>query len=150
MPVIRFSITSTLAAPELMAILTDFGPSRPEQWPTIDAAHFQVHALGDTWAEVTEGTASAWERARYDWDTHRHRVTVTTLDSKVFGPGGGWTFQLTPLASGTRVDIELTRTPAGFKRRLLASLLPLVAPATLKKSFAGPLHASSSHPLSRG
>lgn len=150
MPVIRFSITSTLAAPELMAILTDFGPSRPQQWPTIDAAHFRVHSVGDTWAEVTEGTASAWERARYDWDVDRRCVTVTTLDSKVFGPGGGWTFQLTPLVSGTRVDIELTRTPTGFRRRLLAALLPLVAPATLKKSFAGPLHASSSHPLSRG
>jgi YD repeat-containing protein len=150
MPVIRFNITSTLAASELMAILTDFGPSRPQLWPTIDAAHFHVHSIGDTWAEVTEGTASAWERARYDWDADRRRVTITTHDSKVFGPGGGWTFQLTPLADGTRVDIELIRTPTGFWRRILAALLPLVAPATLKKSFAGPLHARPSHRLSRG
>jgi hypothetical protein len=29
----------------------------------------------------------------------------------------------------------------GLKRTVLAGLLPLVAPSTLKKSFAGPLRA---------
>jgi hypothetical protein len=134
-------MTSVLSAPELMAVLTDFSPVRPDVWPTIDADHYEVHAVGDTWAEVTEGTASAWERARYDWDSQRHRVTVTTHDSKVFGPGGGWVFQLTPDTVGTRVDIELIRRPMTFKRRLLAALLPLVAPMALKKSLAGPLQA---------
>ena len=141
MSVVRFQMSSTLDPVALMDVLTDFGPSRPDRWPTIDEEHFQVHAVGDTWAEVTEGTASAWERARYDWDTKRRRVTVTTHDSKVFGPGGGWIFQLTPQETGTRVDIELVRTPTGLKRKLLAALLPAVAPSALKKSFAGPLAA---------
>ncbi|MEW2482485.1 hypothetical protein AB0876_23125 [Mycobacterium sp. NPDC049093] len=141
MPVVRFQMSSTLDHVALMDVLTDFGPSRPDRWPTIDEEHFHVHALGDTWAEVTEGTASAWERARYDWDAKRRRVTVTTHDSKVFGPGGGWIFQLTPQETGTRVDIELVRTPTGLKRKLLAALLPAVAPSALKKSFAGPLAA---------
>ena len=142
MPTVELHMTSSLSAPELMAILTDFSPARPRQWPTIDADHFTVHALGDTWAEVTEGTASAWERARYDWDDRRHRVTVTTHDSKVFGPGGGWVFQLTPYDAGTRIDIELTRNPTTLVRRALAATLPVVAPRTLKKSFSGPLHAT--------
>jgi hypothetical protein len=142
MPTIRLHMTSTLSAPELMAVLTDFSPARPRLWPTIDADHFRVHALGDTWAEVTEGTASAWERARYDWDHQRQRVTVATHDSKVFGPGGGWVFQLTPQETDTRIDIELTRSPAMFTKRILAALLPLVASRALKKSFSGPLHAT--------
>lgn len=141
MPTVRVQMTSVLTAPELMAVLTDFTPARPAVWPTIDADHFEVHAIGDTWAEVTEGTTSAWERARYDWDDRRHRVTVTTHDSKVFGPGGGWVFQLTPEATGTLIDIELTRRPTTFTRRMLAALLPLAAPKALKKSFAGPLQA---------
>jgi hypothetical protein len=141
MPTVRLHLTSTLTAPQLMAVLTDFTPSRPTAWSTIDADHFEVHALGDTWAEVTEGTASAWERARYDWDDQRHRVTITTHDSKVFGPGGGWVFQLTPHATGTRIDVELTRQPTTLMRKVLAALLPLVAPRALRKSFAGPLHA---------
>lgn len=139
MPTVRLHMTSALSAPDLMAVLTDFSPARPAVWPTIDAGHYEVHAIGDTWAEVTEGTAAAWERARYDWDTERRRVTVTTHDSKVFGPGGGWVFQLTPEPAGTRIDIELTRCPKTFARRLLAALLPLVAPKALRKSFAGPL-----------
>ena len=142
MSVTRFHIDSKLEAGEVMAVLTDFGPTRPQRWPTIDEEHFEVHELGDHWAEVTEGTAPAWERARHDWDVRAGRVSVTTLDSKVFGPGGGWLFRLTPeLAGGTRVDIELTRHPVGIKRTLLAALLPLAAPSALRKSFAGPLGA---------
>ncbi len=141
MPVIRLQMTSALSPADLMAVLTDFGPARPRNWPTIDVDHFQVHALGDTWAEVTEGTASAWERARNEWDTELNRVTVNTHDSKVFGPGGGWVFQLTPEAGGTRVDIELTRRPDGVKRKLLAAVLALIGPATLRKSFTRPLKA---------
>lgn len=92
MPIVRFHMTSALSAPQLMDVLTDFTPSRAAVWPCIDADHFDVHAPGDTWAEVTEGTASAWERARYDRDGPRRRVTITTHDSKVSGPGGGWVF----------------------------------------------------------
>ncbi|KZM77110.1 hypothetical protein [Cellulosimicrobium sp. I38E] len=141
MTTVRFDLRSTLEAPQLMAVLTDFGPARAELWPTIDADHLELHARGDHWAEVTEGTASAWERARYEWDDDAYRVTVSTLDSKVFGPGGGWVFQLTPEADATRVDVELTREPAALKARLLALLLPLVAPRSLRKAFSGPLQA---------
>ncbi|MFC8597304.1 MULTISPECIES: hypothetical protein [unclassified Isoptericola] len=141
MPVIRFQLDSSLSAPEAFGVLTDFTAARPDAWPTIDADHFEVHALGASWADVTEGTASAWERAHYEWDADAGRVDITTLDSKVFGPGGGWVFQVTPTASGSRIDVELTRHPESLKGRLLAALLPLVAPASLRKSFSGPLHA---------
>lgn len=141
MTVARFHLVSSLGVPELMDVLTDFGPTRPESWPTIDADHFEVQALGDTWAEVTEGTEKSWERARYEWDRDRGLVTVTTHDSKVFGPGGGWVFRLTPVDDGTRVDVELTREPAGLRRKLLAALLPAAATTTLRPAFARPLQA---------
>lgn len=50
-------------------------------------------------------------------------------------------FQLTPDATGTRIDAELIRRPKTLTRRLLAALLPLVAPAALKKWLAGPSQA---------
>jgi hypothetical protein len=138
MPTVRFSVTSRLGVPELMKVLTDFSSARADTWPSIDADHFEVHDLGPTWAEVTEGTAAAWERSRYEWDESAGRVVVTTHESKVLGPGG-WVFQLTPLADGdTRVDVELTRRPTRLKQRLLASLLPLTA-GSFAKSFARPL-----------
>ncbi|WP_369141953.1 hypothetical protein [Streptomyces sp. R44] len=141
MPVVRFHLVSTLSPKDVQAVLTDFSPSRADAWPTIDAEHFQVHDLGDTWAEVTEGTAAAWERARYAWEPDGDTVTITTLDSKLFGAGGGWVFRTTAHADGTRVDIELTRKPTTTKGKMLAALLPLVAPSSLRKSFSGPLRA---------
>ncbi|MFE9359922.1 hypothetical protein ACFYPB_38380 [Streptomyces olivaceoviridis] len=141
MAVVRFHLVSALSPKDVLGVLTDFGPSRATAWPTIDAGHFEVHGLGDTWAEVTEGTAAAWERARYDWEPDGDTVTVTTLDSKLFGAGGGWVFRMTPEGDGTRVDVELTRQPSTFKGKMLASLLPLAAPSSLRKSFAGPLQA---------
>lgn len=139
MTTIRFHFTSSLNPSQVRKALTDFGPSRPATWPSIDAQHFVVHEIGDSWAVVTEGTASAWERARYDWEPNGDRVTITTQDSKLFGPGGGWVFQLIPEGTGTRVHVELTRTPKAFKGKLLASLLPLVGPSALRKSFREPL-----------
>ncbi|MFJ3224651.1 hypothetical protein ACIPJS_15045 [Streptomyces sp. NPDC086783] len=141
MTVVRFHLVSELSPQDVLGVLTDFSPSRAEAWPTIDAEHLQVHDQGDTWAEVTEGTNSAWERARYDWTPDGDLVTVTTLDSKLFGAGGGWTFTMTPEDGGTRVDVELTREPGTLKGKMLAALLPLAAPASLRKSFAGPLRA---------
>lgn len=141
MTAIRFHLDSSLTPEAAMRVLTDFSPARAEAWPTIDADHLTVHAQGATWAEVTEGTASAWERARYEWDDERGRVDITTLDSKVFGPGGGWVFQVSPADGGSRIDVELTRRPQTLQRKLLAALLPLVGPASLSKSFAGPLQA---------
>ncbi|GAA3592910.1 hypothetical protein [Streptomyces osmaniensis] len=141
MTVVRFHLVSRLDPKEVLGILTDFGPSRAQAWPTIDADHFQVHERGDTWAEVTEGTAAAWERARYEWAPAGDTVTITTLDSKLFGAGGGWVFTMTPEGDGTRVDVELTRQPSTLKGKMLASLLPLAAPGSLRKSFAVPLQA---------
>jgi hypothetical protein len=137
MSITRFHLESSLSPSALVDVLTDFSPQRPLTWPSIDAEHFEVHGRGENWAEVTEGTAAAWERARYEWNGTE--VRITTLDSKVFGPGGGWLFQFTPSQSGTRVDVELTREPIGFTRKMLASLLPLIGPGSLRKSFAGPL-----------
>ncbi|MFI6488836.1 hypothetical protein [Streptomyces sp. NPDC050564] len=141
MTVVRFDVVSKLSPRDVLAVLTDFGPSRAEAWPTIDAEHFTVHELGDTWAEVTEGTAAAWERARYEWEPAGDTVTITTLDSKLFGAGGGWVFRMTPEGEGTRVDVELTRQPSTVKGKMLAALLPLAAPSSLRKSFTGPLQA---------
>ncbi|MEU6440626.1 hypothetical protein [Streptomyces sp. NPDC047046] len=143
MAVVRFHLDSTLTPSQALAVLTDFGPSRPRQWPSIDEEHFTVHSRGADWAEVTEGTSAAWERARYEWDEAAAQVTIATLDSKLFGAGGGWTFRMTPQGAGSRIDVELTRTPATAKGKLLAALLPLVGPSSLRKSFAGPLRMAA-------
>jgi hypothetical protein len=141
MPTIKFHLDSRLSARELMTVLTDFSPARAQTWPTIDSEHFTVHAQGANWAEVTEGTASAWERSRYTWDEAAGRVDIATHESKVFGKGGSWSFRLTPQNDGTRVDIELVRTGEKLGQKLAAQLLPLIAPSSLAKAYRGPLQA---------
>ncbi len=142
MTIVRFRLHSTLDADTALAALIDFSPTRLDNWPSIDAEHFAVHGRGVDWAEVTEGKAAAWERARYEWNAQTRRVVITTHESKVFGPGGGWVFQFTPEGDGTRVDVELTRTPKAFSGRLLAALLSIIGPSTLAKSFRRPFRTA--------
>ena len=142
MTTVRFHVTSSLSPAQVREVLTDFGPSRPATWPSIDAEHFVVHERGDHWAVVTEGTAAAWERARYEWEPDGDRVVITTQDSKLFGPGGGWVFQLAAEGTGTRVQVELTRTPKTVRGKLLACLLPLVGASALRKAFREPLRVA--------
>ncbi|MFD6293862.1 hypothetical protein ACFWFU_03405 [Streptomyces sp. NPDC060235] len=139
MPALHFHVDSSMSPPEVMGVLTDFSPSRLDEWPSIDAEHFQVHERGDTWAEVTEGNAKSWERARYDWDPAQNKVTVTTRDSTPFGPGG-WEFQMTPHGDGTRVDVTLQRHPTSFAAKMKSSIIPFAGPV-FRKAFREPLKA---------
>jgi hypothetical protein len=60
----------------------DFSERRAEVFPAVSIDHMTIHALADTSADVTEGTAAGigvnWERCRYkvaarrsDGDSHR-------------------------------------------------------------------------------
>ncbi|WP_392966257.1 hypothetical protein [Streptomyces sp. LN245] len=139
MSVLRFPMDTSMSPSQVMGVLTDFSPARAKTWPMIDSEHFTIHERGDTWAEVTEGTEKSWERARYGWDPAGDTVKVTTLDSKVFGPGGGWLSRMAPEDQGTRVDIQLEREhPTTFKGKMLGVILPFAGPV-FKKSFKEPL-----------
>jgi hypothetical protein len=111
-----------------VAALVDFGPGRSEIWGTSDPRHLAVHDRGDTWAEVTEGAASAggvWQRLRYDWSTPGV-VDLEVLDGNVFGRGGRWTYRLEPDGrGGTDIDLTVVRVPTTTKGRVLDVLLGL-------------------------
>jgi hypothetical protein len=124
--------------------LTDFGPNRAERWPMIDSGHFEVHDQGDGWAEVTEGNNTAWERERYTWDSSAGRVSIETLESNVWGPGSGWTYDLTPADGGTSVKVSLVRHAKSFKGHLIGALIPFVAGKTLSKQLSSVLRRAES------
>ena len=90
MPKTQFTVHTSLSPSDVLGLLTDFGPDRPEKWPSIDKAHFTVHELGPTTADVTEGTAMGWERSKYAWDAAAGTVTVDTVESNLWGLGSGW------------------------------------------------------------
>ena len=135
MPSTQFTVHTTLSPSEALTVLTDFGPDRASRWPNIDDAHFKVHEVGPTYAEVTEGTSAGWERERYEWDAAAGTVTIETLDSNLWGPGSGWRYQLTSADGGTDVQVQLTRVPKSIVGRVLGLLIPLVGGKTLGKQL---------------
>src|SRR3954453_14080677 len=53
---IHYEADGRVSAERFIAALTDFGPRRPELWPGLDTKFYDLHELGDSWADVTEGT----------------------------------------------------------------------------------------------
>lgn len=65
-------VEETPVPPErVLEAARDFSVRRAELWPDVHLEHFEVHELGDTFAEVTEGNPEPigfiWERLPYDW-----------------------------------------------------------------------------------
>ena len=144
MPTTEFTVHTSLSPSEVLDLLTDFGHDRAKNWPNVDAAHFEVHAQGPGWAEVTEGTATGRERERYEWDASAGTVTIETLDSNLWGPGSGWRYQLTPRAPGTEMHVRLTRVPKSLPGRILGALIPVVGAPVLKRQFQSVLRKAES------
>lgn len=139
MPSTQFSVDTTLTPDEVLAFLTDFGPGRADHWPNVDTGHYEVHATGDTWAEVTEGNRVGWERERYTWDADAGTVEIETLDSNLWAPGPGWSYRLQQVDDGTVVHVRLTRTPKTLTARLLAALIPVAGGPMLGKQLRSSL-----------
>lgn len=117
--------------------LVDFGPGRSRIWGNSAESLLQVHARGETWAEVTEGSAVAggiWQRYRYDWSLPG-RVTLEVLDGNAWGRGSSWTYDVTPTAAGCRVDLTIVRNPTTARGRLLEPFLRLGAGAYFRRDL---------------
>jgi len=126
---IRFDLESTLAPAALLAAATDFTARRPDLWPNIDRGVYQLHASGEGWAEVTEGSSvmgGIWARERYEWSTPGC-VRATVQDSNVFRAGGVWELAATALdGGGSHVSVLNHRQAKGLKGHLLGAMLALV------------------------
>jgi len=120
---INFRVDTRLTPEAVLAVLTDFGPTRAKVWPNIDEQHFKLHAEGPGWAEVTEGSSVAggvWEREKYSWDAAKGIVTVETLDSNTWGPGSRWNYKIAPNdGGGSVVYVSVKRLGKGLKGRLI-------------------------------
>ena len=79
MTTIHLTVTTLVAPERIVRAFTDFTPQRLRAFPNIDPRYYQVHAVGATSAEVTEGSAffgGVWERAHYDW-TQPGDISIT-------------------------------------------------------------------------
>jgi Polyketide cyclase / dehydrase and lipid transport len=130
-------VTTSTAPEAILGALTDFSPRRPELWPNLSPKLYQVHSMGQTEAEVTEGSAflgGVWERARYDW-SEPGVVLIEVEDSNAFATGSWWRYQVEPVGSGSRVRFQFDRRPKNLKGRVVSFLLALSGKRVFTRSL---------------
>jgi hypothetical protein len=141
LPVLHVSVTSPLPPREALQRLTDFSPTRAQNWPGVNDNTLIVHGKGDSWAEVTEGTKIAWERARYTWDASAGTVSAVTLNSNIWAPGSGWNYTIMPEGTGSRVEVTAVRKGYGIKGKLVGAALSVIGKRLITSSTTAALAA---------
>lgn len=113
---------TTAPAEAVLDTLRDPSPDRRgEIWSNITPERFTLHASGEDFLDVTEGTFIVgvfWERSRYEWP-ETGRVIGTVLDSNVFRPGSTTELRARPRDGGSRVELIIRRRyQRGVKGRI--------------------------------
>ena len=126
MTTIHVTVTTPVAPERIVRAFTDFTPQRLHTFPNIDQRYYQLHALGATSAEVTEGSAffgGVWERAHYDW-TQPGDIYITVQESNAFTSDGFWHYHITgDETGGSHVEFTVHRVGKNLKGRVLATML---------------------------
>jgi hypothetical protein len=132
----RWVLDTPLTAEAVMDALVDFSPRREVIWKeTCDAAVYRVHAVGNTWAEVTEGVSYAWSRERYDWSVPEV-VTLSQLEANIAEPVGMIRYTIAPLPDGgARIVCERYRLFRGPRGRVLGTFMVLFGARILRSQF---------------
>jgi hypothetical protein len=128
MTTIQFIVESPLPPAAIRDALTDFSERRPTLWPNLDTRFYKVHYVGDTWADVTEGSSflgGVWEHDRYDW-SDPDVVHITVVESNAFSSDSFWEYRIHETANGgSHVDATVHRVGKTLKGRIVALLLGL-------------------------
>lgn len=142
---LTMEVETSLSPDEVRTALLDFSERRPDVWPDLEPSLYQVHSVGETSADVTEGSKmpgmTIWAREAYDWsspDTIRWTVT----ESNFCTPGSYAAVTTRPRdGGGTRVGIEWDRTGTTLKGKVIVKMVrltkgkPIVS--SVSKAFRG-------------
>jgi hypothetical protein len=141
MSTIRLHRNTTLTPEQYIAGLTDFGPGRSNLFGNSADEYLQLHNLGLTRADVTEGSRGIWERLHYDW-SNPNRVVLTTTDSNLWGGASGHTYTFRRRSDRT-TDIELVvvREGKNIKEWILSLVLGTIGRSVLATAFENSVKA---------
>lgn len=138
---IHLHTTTTLTPEQYVAGLTDFGPGRSKLFGNSADEYLKVHRLGQSEADVTEGSGGIWERLHYDWSDPNH-VVLTTTDSNVWGGASGHAYIFTRQPNGTtNIDVIVVREGKNLRGRLLGLVLRTIGRNVLEKAFENSVKA---------
>jgi hypothetical protein len=97
----EFNFETDATPDQVIALMIDFSPNRPNNWPALSEKTFEVFRVGDTDADISEGQdfpklQATWH---YDWSTPGS-VTLTVVDGDAIAAGSYMTLTATPTAAG--------------------------------------------------
>ncbi len=139
MPKVEMDLETSVPPERVRSALLDFSPSRPEVWPGITPTLYEVYSVGETSAEIKEGTkqpgATVWAKEHYDW-SDPETVRWTVRESNFCAPGSYVQARIRPReGGGSRVHIEWNRTPTSFAGRLATVLIKATRGKPVAASF---------------
>ena len=135
MATIHLHQATSLTPRQYIAGLTDFGLGRSMLFGNSSDDYLKVHQLGESQADVTEGSGGIWEHLHYDWADPNH-VVLTTIDSNIWGGASGHTYTFTPRPNGTtNIDVIVICEGKNLVGRLLGFVLGTIGKQVLAKAF---------------
>jgi hypothetical protein len=140
MPKVELDVETSVSPERARAALLDFSDRRPEIWPGIEPGLYEVYSVGETTAEVKEGSRlpgmSVWAVEHYDW-SDPDLIVWTVRESNFCAPGSYVSAAIAARpGGGSRVHITWNRTPTSFGGRVAALLIR----ATKGKPVAASFH----------
>jgi hypothetical protein len=130
---------TSLPPEAVRAALLDFTARRPALWPGLTASLYEVYSVGDTEAEVREGTAMpgmvVWAREHYDW-SKPPAIRWSVIESNFSAVGSYVEARIEPRAGGgSRIRLDWNRTGSNWRGRLMTGLIRLLRARPVKASF---------------
>jgi hypothetical protein len=137
-PMTRIVLDLDSSCPPSRAVdaLIDFSERRPDLWPGLAREFYEVAWVGETSAEVREGSTKpikVWAREHYDWSTPG-TVRWSVLESNFCTPGSGVAVTVTDGSNGgSHLHLEWERHPSNLRGRVAIVFMRLMGRQLLRK-----------------
>ncbi|GAB3568626.1 hypothetical protein GCM10027405_30610 [Arthrobacter alkaliphilus] len=139
MPRVEMDVDTRVGPERVRAALLDFSPRRPEIWPGIYPPMYEVYQVGETSADIREGSKAPggpiWAKEHYDWSTP-DAVTWTVQDSNFCAPGSYVTARIKPSdGGGSRIHVIWNRQPTSIAGRIATFMIVVTRGAPVAASL---------------
>ncbi len=143
MPRVELDLETTLPPERVLGALTDFSARRPEIWPGIEPSLYEVYAVGETTADIKEGSkfpgTTVWAKEHYDWSTPG-TVKWTVQESNFCTPGSNVSATVSPKeGGGSHIHVVWDRTASSFVGRMAVTMITMTKgkpiAASIKKAL---------------
>ena len=144
MPRVELDIDTSVSPEGVREALLDFSERRPEIWPGIEPSLYEVYEVGDTFANVQEGSRmpgmTFWAKEHYDWSSSE-AISWTVQQSNFCAPGSYVSAAIRPRADGgSRIHVIWDRTATSIGGRLAMLMITVTrgqpVAASIKRALA--------------